>query len=58
MVRLFLSGDYEFLCRLYGLSGASGNAFSSLKHLTGIMYLVMVVQVDTIVYGASSSVVT
>ncbi len=23
-VRLFLSGDYEFLCRKYGLSGASG----------------------------------
>ncbi len=23
-MRLFLSGDYEFLCRMYGLSGASG----------------------------------
>ena len=23
-VRIFLCGDYEFLCRLYGLSGASG----------------------------------
>ena len=23
-VRLFLAGDYEFLCKLYGLSGASG----------------------------------
>lgn len=23
-VRVFLCGDYEFLCRLYGLSGASG----------------------------------
>lgn len=22
--RLFLSGDYEFLCHMYGLSGASG----------------------------------
>jgi len=21
---VFLSGDYEFLCRMYGLSGASG----------------------------------
>ena len=24
-VRVFLSGDYEYLCRMYGLSGASGN---------------------------------
>ena len=24
-VRIFLSGDYEFLCRMYGLSGAAGN---------------------------------
>ena len=23
-IRVFLSGDYEFLCRIYGLSGASG----------------------------------
>ncbi len=23
-VRMFLSGDYEYLCRMYGLSGASG----------------------------------
>ena len=23
-VRIFLCGDYEFLCRLFGLSGASG----------------------------------
>ena len=23
-VRVFLCGDYEFLCRIYGLSGASG----------------------------------
>ena len=23
--KLFLSGDYEFLCNIYGLSGASGN---------------------------------
>ena len=23
-VRVFLSGDYEFLCHLFGLSGASG----------------------------------
>ena len=23
-IRLFMAGDYEFLCRLYGLSGASG----------------------------------
>lgn len=23
-LRIFLSGDYEFLCKLYGLSGASG----------------------------------
>ena len=22
---VFMSGDYEFLCRIYGLSGASGN---------------------------------
>ena len=22
---IFMSGDYEFLCRIYGLSGASGN---------------------------------
>ncbi len=26
-VRLFLAGDYEFLCRMYGLSGASGMWF-------------------------------
>ena len=24
-VRVFICGDYEFLCKLYGLSGASGN---------------------------------
>ena len=23
-VQLFLSGDYEFLCRMFGLSGAAG----------------------------------
>ena len=23
-ISLFLSGDYEFLCKVYGLSGASG----------------------------------
>ena len=23
-VHVFLTGDYEFLCRMYGLSGASG----------------------------------
>lgn len=23
---VFFSGDYEFLCRVYGLSGASGKA--------------------------------
>ena len=23
-IRVFLSGDYEFLCHMYGLSGASG----------------------------------
>ncbi len=23
-ISIFLSGDYEFLCRMYGLSGASG----------------------------------
>ena len=23
-LRVFLCGDYEFLCRMYGLSGASG----------------------------------
>jgi hypothetical protein len=23
-VRVFLSGDYEFLCRMYGISGAAG----------------------------------
>ena len=23
-IRVFMSGDYEFLCALYGISGASG----------------------------------
>ena len=23
-VRVFFSGDYEFLCRMYGISGAAG----------------------------------
>ena len=23
-IKVFLTGDYEFLCRMYGLSGASG----------------------------------
>ena len=27
MVRLFLSGGYDFLCRMYGLNGASGMVF-------------------------------
>ena len=31
MVRLFLSGDYEFLCRMYGLSGASGVTSSLIR---------------------------
>lgn len=30
--RLFLSGDYEFLCRMYGLSGASGMQISASLH--------------------------
>ena len=24
-MKVFMSGDYEFLCQIYGLSGASGN---------------------------------
>lgn len=34
-IRVFLSGDYEFLCRCYGLSGASGKLlklFSNYDH--------------------------
>lgn len=23
-IKIFLSGDYEYLCKMYGLSGASG----------------------------------
>ena len=30
---LFLSGDYEFLCRVYGLSGASGNVHIHISTL-------------------------
>ena len=30
-IRVFLSGDYEFLCALYGHSGASGMQAEFLK---------------------------
>ena len=30
-VRVFLSGDYEFLCHLFGLSGASGKDTNETK---------------------------
>ena len=32
-MRLFLSGDYEFLCRMYGLSGASGQQTDIHVHI-------------------------
>ena len=33
-IRVFFSGDYEFLCRMYGLSGASGEKHGDKKHCT------------------------
>lgn len=30
-VRIFLNGDYEFLCHMFGLSGASGMPKSSIS---------------------------
>ena len=27
-IKLFVSGDYELLCKMYGISGASGSALS------------------------------
>ena len=30
-IRVFLSGDYEFLTRMYGLSGASGRSFLDIQ---------------------------
>ena len=32
-IRVFLTGDYEFLCRMYGLSGASGKITNLKKEL-------------------------
>ena len=32
-LRLFLTGDYEFLCRMYGLTGANGT-YAHMKTLT------------------------
>lgn len=31
--QLFISGDYEFLCYMYGLSGSSGTYFSQYLHV-------------------------
>lgn len=30
-IKIFLTGDYEFLCRMYGLSGASGKKQKEMK---------------------------
>jgi hypothetical protein len=35
---VFLTGDYEFLCRMYGLSGASGKKLE-LKHDTKVNHI-------------------
>ena len=32
-IKVLLSGDYEYLCHMYGLSGASGNvSYKKYKH--------------------------
>ena len=39
-IRLFVFGDYEFLCKMYGISGASGrtiqmiNAHQSISNIS------------------------
>ena len=42
-----MSGDYEFLCNMYGLSGASG----MLNYIICKMYLFFILKDDIAVYG-------
>ena len=46
-VEILLSGDNEFLCHLYGLSGASGKLFIH-KNI-----VITLLQDTTAIYGAS-----
>lgn len=49
-IKVFLCGDYEFLCRMHGISGASGVHVYDDMHI--IMYLEHMYQGDILAYGA------
>ena len=40
-IRIFMSGDYEFLSRMYGISGAQGTCINMHVH-TLYMYMIYV----------------
>ena len=44
-----MSGNYEFLCNMYGLSGTSG----TLKYIICKMYLSFISKDDIAVYGVT-----
>ena len=39
-IRIFMSGDYEFLSRMYGITGAQGTCINMHVH-TLYMYMIM-----------------
>lgn len=47
-IRVFLSGDYEFLCHMYGLSGASGMCY-------GYYYYLPQIQADFFFQGVTAA---
>ena len=50
-IRIFMFGDYEFLCHMYGLSGASG-LYTHIHALYQPSLLNILYQVVTVVFGA------
>ena len=42
-IRIFLFGDYEFLCHMYGLTGAQGNNHNTMYTLTQRMVRMMMI---------------
>ena len=56
IIRLFISGDYEFLCVIYGLSGASGRSKNVQQHI--IIIHSHISQENTAAYGVSYPLMT